>query len=199
MEDMILIHWGNKGQKWGTRNYRNYDGTLTEEGKRRYDYYENKTDRSYETGKAKQERTDKKYVKTGKWGVKQEDLSNYTDDELVALTNRAHIEKNYREMFNTKQYSKGKKFVEGFKTAANETADVINAGNNLLSSIVNFAKNILKGNSVKNEMDVKKWLLTIPDGKERDRVMKFLQAYTGKDLSKITPEELEVIKKLKSF
>ena len=31
-----LYHHGIKGQKWGIRRYQNEDGTLTEEGKRRY-------------------------------------------------------------------------------------------------------------------------------------------------------------------
>lgn len=31
-----LCHDGIKGMKWGKRNYRNYDGTLTPEGKIRY-------------------------------------------------------------------------------------------------------------------------------------------------------------------
>lgn len=31
-----LFHHGIKGQKWGTRRYQNEDGTLTEEGKKRY-------------------------------------------------------------------------------------------------------------------------------------------------------------------
>ena len=31
-----LIHYGLKGQKWGVRRFENADGTLTEEGKRRY-------------------------------------------------------------------------------------------------------------------------------------------------------------------
>ena len=33
-----LYHHGIKGQKWGVRRFENPDGTLTEEGKRRYDY-----------------------------------------------------------------------------------------------------------------------------------------------------------------
>lgn len=41
----IIQHHGIKKQHWGERRFRNYDGTLTEEGKRRYykNYY--KTDR----------------------------------------------------------------------------------------------------------------------------------------------------------
>jgi ppGpp synthetase/RelA/SpoT-type nucleotidyltranferase len=35
-KDDYLCHFGIKEQKWGVRNYQNYDGTLTEEGKKRY-------------------------------------------------------------------------------------------------------------------------------------------------------------------
>ena len=31
-----ISHYGIKGQKWGERNYQNPDGTLTEEGRKRY-------------------------------------------------------------------------------------------------------------------------------------------------------------------
>jgi hypothetical protein len=34
--DEYLEHFGIKGQKWGIRKYQNPDGTLTEEGKKRY-------------------------------------------------------------------------------------------------------------------------------------------------------------------
>ncbi len=36
MEDNELIHHGVKGMKWGVRRYQNEDGTLTEEGKKKY-------------------------------------------------------------------------------------------------------------------------------------------------------------------
>ena len=32
-----LMHYGVQGMKWGVRNYQNADGTLTPEGRRRYD------------------------------------------------------------------------------------------------------------------------------------------------------------------
>lgn len=35
-EERILIHHGIKGQQWGIRRYQNEDGSLTEEGKKRY-------------------------------------------------------------------------------------------------------------------------------------------------------------------
>jgi len=35
-----ISHSGIKGQKWGVRRFQNEDGTLTEEGKQRYGYYD---------------------------------------------------------------------------------------------------------------------------------------------------------------
>ena len=32
----VIYHTGIKGMKWGVRRYQNADGTLTEEGKKRY-------------------------------------------------------------------------------------------------------------------------------------------------------------------
>lgn len=39
-EQNYLVHSGIKGQKWGVRRFQNEDGTLTEEGKQRYGYYD---------------------------------------------------------------------------------------------------------------------------------------------------------------
>ena len=41
-EKNYLAHHGIKGQKWGVRRYQNTDGTLTEEGLRRYSNYSSK-------------------------------------------------------------------------------------------------------------------------------------------------------------
>lgn len=41
MSELYLVHHGIKGQKWGIRRFENPDGTLTEEGKRRYGSPEN--------------------------------------------------------------------------------------------------------------------------------------------------------------
>ena len=42
MYDDYLIHYGVKGMKWGVRRYQNKDGSLTKEGKERYDEKEDK-------------------------------------------------------------------------------------------------------------------------------------------------------------
>lgn len=49
----MLEHHGIKGIKWGIRRYQNYDGTLTDTGKKRYD----------KDIQRKQKRYDKKYQK----------------------------------------------------------------------------------------------------------------------------------------
>ena len=36
-DDEYLEHWGIKGMKWGRRRFQNKDGSLTPEGKKRYD------------------------------------------------------------------------------------------------------------------------------------------------------------------
>lgn len=131
---MILIHDGLAGMKHGQRRWRNYDGTLTEEGKKRYDYYQNKTNRVYKSRSDKAQEP-KKYVKTGKWGVKKEDLSGYSNRELKALIERANLEKAYTEAYNAYQYSRGRRFVNFIKNTANEASNFISSGAKLFKSI----------------------------------------------------------------
>ena len=52
-EEDYLEHHGIKGQKWGIRRYQNADGSLTEEGKRRYDIKEAKIKAKAEKAVAK--------------------------------------------------------------------------------------------------------------------------------------------------
>lgn len=63
-------HDGILGMKWGRRRYRNYDGTLTEEGKKRYDYSHGK------------------------------DSGMITDEELRQRIDRLTLEKRYRDLLN---------------------------------------------------------------------------------------------------
>jgi hypothetical protein len=54
MEDLIYLkHHGILGQKWGIRRYQNPDGTLTNEGKKRYGKYLNDDSSLTEAGKKK--------------------------------------------------------------------------------------------------------------------------------------------------
>lgn len=127
MGDLILVHSGVKGQKWGKRNYRNYDGTLTEEGKKRYDYYDNKTDRAYDSARSKQTTGTKK-----DWIILDKKLSKYTSSELKALNERAELERKYNTFYNKNKFKKISNFISSASSVINtistlcKTIDTIN-------------------------------------------------------------------------
>ena len=78
-EQNYLEHHGILGQKWGVRRYQNEDGTLTEEGKKRYG-----SDSEPES-------------KT--W--KKKDAEKLSDEELRRRNNRLQAERQYRDLTTT--------------------------------------------------------------------------------------------------
>ena len=68
-EEDYLEHHGIKGMHWGIRRYQNADGSLTEEGKRRYDIKEAKIKAKAEKAIAKAQ------VKNAKMAIKAEKLN----------------------------------------------------------------------------------------------------------------------------
>ena len=212
MGKIVVVHSGIKGQKWGFRIYRNYDGTLTEEGRKRYDYYENKTDRVYRTARLKQ-LGEKTYVNTNIWGIQREDLSRFTNDELKALTYRAKLEKEYREAFNTEQYTKGKRILEGFKTAGKEASYVLSIGKNMLDNVNGIREALSKAREITdneaerlnrkaekltekvdkekekskrkaNNEAVQDFILSIDNSGKRNALIKMLDSISGKGKTK---------------
>lgn len=132
-----LYHWGVKGMKWGVRRYQNKDGTLTAAGKKRMyreqfdmESKEKKEQRKYTAdtnrwAKEDMERSkrladsskqltndlknaNEKSIKNAK--RKQMDLSQMSDKELRDQINRAFLEKQYNDMFNPPQVSKGREY-----------------------------------------------------------------------------------------
>ena len=73
-----LMHYGIAGQRWGIRRYQNEDGTLTEEGKLRYNEGKPESE-SWNKGEAK-------YL---------------TDKELQRRNNRLNQERQYKEALTT--------------------------------------------------------------------------------------------------
>lgn len=102
-----LYHWGIKGQKWGVRRYRNEDGSLTEEGKKRY---------------AKRvERTSKIRNLTGSRNTsslkeaRSRNIEEMSDQELQRYINRLNLERNYRSL-TKKDLMKGNKIARDILT-----------------------------------------------------------------------------------
>ncbi len=79
-----IEHSGIIGMRWGRRRYRNYDGTLTPEGKIRYE-----KNAVPSTSKSK---TNKKVAQNI---AKKKTISDMTDDELRMKTARLQLENNY--------------------------------------------------------------------------------------------------------
>lgn len=118
-----LQHHGIKGQKWGVRRFQNKDGSLTNDGKRRYsdDVYKNakkSIDAIHETvksgktvsnelGKVAQKEFDKKYQKEIR-----KSLDEMTDDELRAVVNRLNMEERYTQVMTSRAPKLGKNKVD---------------------------------------------------------------------------------------
>lgn len=73
-----LYHSGIKGMRWGIRRYQNKDGSLTPAGKKRYAKLEAEMDKL--GGKSPEKK-----------------LSEMTDEEVVAKTNRMRLENNLKD------------------------------------------------------------------------------------------------------
>lgn len=108
-----LYHYGTKGQKWGIRRYQNLDGSLTEEGRKRYGSVEgleaaaqaNKTasDVTKELGSITSSTQTFTNTQRGSKAIKK-DYSNLTDDELQKRVKRLTLEKSYGDLSGDTKY-----------------------------------------------------------------------------------------------
>ena len=136
MVENELYHWGVKGMKWGVRRYQNKDGTLTKAGQKRYERDQRENSGKKKGNKVGQadpsrwvkedmERT-KRLADSSKQltnelsninnkAIKNTpknrmDLSNMTDQELRNQINRELLERQYNDVFNPPQVSKGREY-----------------------------------------------------------------------------------------
>lgn len=143
-----LYHHGIKGMKWGVRRYQNRDGTLTAAGRKRAA----KLQRDYT------KLTGKKISGSEEKAPKKKTISDLSDDELRARTNRLQMEKNYLDLqkqvsaFNPPQVSAGKKFVQNVlgKVIAPAATE---AGKKLLTEYANKKGKELLGLDTKEAAD----------------------------------------------
>lgn len=98
-ENNYLVHYGVKGQKKGRRRYQNLDGSLTEEGKRHYGYY----DRADGTKDWKRLQKDakkdaKEYARAQAYygegaGTRRKKIKNLTSERMKDKDYKAEFEK----------------------------------------------------------------------------------------------------------
>lgn len=140
MENNSLYHWGIKGMKWGVRRFQNKDGSLTPEGKKRYD------DDGESNGKKKE---------SDKPSTGRKSASEMTDDELRKAIDRARMEDTYNQL-RPEKISGGKKFTDALihKVIAPAATE---AGRNLATKVLNNAVDSLtKGKVDLDSVDVMK-------------------------------------------
>ena len=88
-----LVHYGIFGQKWGVRRYQNEDGTLTEEGKERYN----------------------QKPESENW--KKSDAEHLSDEELRRRNNRLQAERQYKDLTTKEVERERAQFRQNLKSA----------------------------------------------------------------------------------
>lgn len=108
-DEMILIHHGIKGQKWGVRRYENPDGSLTPAGKKRYEKYHTSDGQLNEKG-------------LKKFG--DEDLFRMSRSDRIKAARRKTISLDRQITKTSKKLTKRNATPEEQKTAIREIKDL---------------------------------------------------------------------------
>lgn len=138
----VVIHDGIKGMRHGVRRWRNYDGSLTEEGKERYNYYDKKGQKGVAKAleqnyyskwdNSKGDSMATKNVKSAqsfvgdtektldnlKFGVRNKDLSSMTNQELSDAIARGRLEQDYAKLYPTTVKTDTRKKLDKFLAIA---------------------------------------------------------------------------------
>lgn len=127
-----LCHHGIKGQKWGVQRYQNADGTLTEEGKKRYSA--NVSAQSVEKALKESEKMASKaqtftQETRGSKAIRK-DYSNLSNEELQKRVTRLNLERSYGDLTGDTKY------VQTGKEKARETLQTIGALMGITASAV---------------------------------------------------------------
>jgi hypothetical protein len=140
MNDTWLAHHGILGQKWGVRRYQNADGSYTAAGKKRYDRELSENSKKKKDNRLPEEAVGDadRWVESDRKGEKQAleqarnmtnslkeieratnkpkknerlDLSDMSDKELRDKINRELLERQYNDVFNSPETSRGREIV----------------------------------------------------------------------------------------
>lgn len=162
-----LYHHGILGQKWGVRRFQNEDGTLTEEGKKRYSSGDISYSRGHDGRPRNESPSAKRRVDLGvskkvtdtasdafKKAAKKFDddissrpkvvnvnLSNMTDQELRAMVQRASLEQQYKNYYGKKDVKKGEIYVRQVLDTAGDVLAVAGSALAIAIAIKGLKKN----------------------------------------------------------
>lgn len=124
-----LYHYGIKDQKWGIRRYQNYDGTLTEEGKARYN--RGARANSDGTGLHYDETNNRQYYvdrNTGEHVTYKTRTSQLTKEDLADLNTQVKLEKSMlKEYDEAWAPPKGPKTDQALRDASKLAKDISDA------------------------------------------------------------------------
>lgn len=111
-----LKHYGIKGMKWGVRRFQNSDGSLTSEGRKRYNGNDLKeAQKKVDKGKAMVDGVKKTRVKAAEKQHEKkikDDLSKMSDAELRYIVNRLNMEERYTQVMKSRGVEAGKNRVD---------------------------------------------------------------------------------------
>lgn len=103
-----LYHYGVKGMKWGVRRYRNYDGSYTRAGVKRFD-----------ASLTEYEKADSTYKSAKKRGASKADVVNA---KLARKKAKARLVKDYKHLKQDKLGDQGKELYANGKTITGNSA-----------------------------------------------------------------------------
>lgn len=170
IHEKYLQHHGIKGMKWGVRRYRNEDGTLTAAGKKRYDYEVRRNNNKGRKNRAEESslndpdrwveddiRGTKRVVDSARdltrsledldyntsqrtKKTKKTDFSKMSDEEMRKKINRELLERQYDQVFNSEQTSKGRQTVRDILSTSNIVLGTVSAGLSIALAIKELKK-----------------------------------------------------------
>lgn len=126
MENNTLNHHGTKGMRWGIRRFQRKDGSLTPEGKKRYN-----KDIPEESIDEKKQRILKSH--SAKEIYENKDL--FTDKEIQDAYNRLNTENNIKNLI-PKDISKGQQFLNNYSKVGASVKTVVDTSDSLYKSYI---------------------------------------------------------------
>lgn len=130
-----LFHHGIKGQKWGVRRFQNEDGSLTEEGKKRYNQDESK----------KPEEEGKTYS----------DLSEKEKDDFIEKLKKENERNKVIDTYNERISKQDKAKADATEQDYNNSINMIKEGQSITSNLSVLAKDPKKGSIRSNPKETK--------------------------------------------